>query len=118
MNFGLNDEQRMIKETAARIADTELKPRAAAADKQHHIDEQVLQLLAENGFMGVVAPGEYGGAELDYVAYALILTEIARGCASTATACGPGGSSSATRSRTITTISNGAIPADVPAAVG
>jgi alkylation response protein AidB-like acyl-CoA dehydrogenase len=85
MNFGLNDEQRMIKETAARIADSELKPRAAAADKQHRVDERVLDLLAENGFMGVVAPYEYGGAELDYVAYALILTEISRGCASTAT---------------------------------
>lgn len=34
------------------------------------------------GLMGVAIPEEYGGTGLDYLAYAVALEEISRGCAS------------------------------------
>jgi alkylation response protein AidB-like acyl-CoA dehydrogenase len=79
----LGDEHRMVRDMARRFADQELKPRAAEIDRTHRHNDEVLRKMAENGFMGVAIPAEYGGAGMDYVAYALILTEISRGCAST-----------------------------------
>jgi alkylation response protein AidB-like acyl-CoA dehydrogenase len=68
---------------ARKFADQELKPIAAEIDQTHRHNDEVLRKMAENGFMGVAIPAEYGGAGMDYLAYALILIEISRGCAST-----------------------------------
>ena len=35
------------------------------------------------GLMGVAIDDQYGGAGLDYLAYAIAIEEISRGCAST-----------------------------------
>ncbi|MFY9396868.1 MAG: acyl-CoA dehydrogenase [Desulfomonilia bacterium] len=83
MDFSLSDEHKMVRDMARRFADQELKPIAAEIDQSHRHNDAVLRKMAENGFMGVAIPAEYGGAGMDYVAYALILTEISRGCAST-----------------------------------
>jgi alkylation response protein AidB-like acyl-CoA dehydrogenase len=83
MQFSLSDEHKMVQDMAKKFADNELKPIAADLDKNHRHSDEVIAKMAENGFMGVAAPCEYGGAGMDYVAYALILMEISRGCAST-----------------------------------
>ncbi|HDP26085.1 MAG TPA: acyl-CoA dehydrogenase [Deltaproteobacteria bacterium] len=83
MNFSLSDEHKMVQDMAIRFTDQELKPLAAEIDSTHRHNDEVLRKMAENGFMGVAIPAEYGGAGMDYVSYALILTEISRGCAST-----------------------------------
>jgi len=83
MKFALSDEQKMVQDMARKFADQELKPIAAEIDETHRHNDDVLRKMAENGFMGVAIPAEYGGAGMDYVAYSLILTEISRGCAST-----------------------------------
>ncbi len=82
MDFALSDEHKMVQDMARKFADNELKPIAADVDKNHRHSDDVLRKMGENGFMGVAIPSEYGGAGMDYVAYALILTEISRGCAS------------------------------------
>lgn len=82
MNFALTEEQKMVQDMARKFADQELKPIAAEVDKTHKHSDDVLRKMGENGFMGVAIPSEYGGAGMDYVSYALILTEISRGCAS------------------------------------
>ncbi|HPD21494.1 MAG: acyl-CoA dehydrogenase [Desulfomonilia bacterium] len=83
MDFSLSEEHKMVRDMARKFADQELKPIAARIDQEHRHDDGVLRKMAENGFMGVAIPAEYGGAGMDYVAYALILTEISRACAST-----------------------------------
>ena len=83
MDFSLSEEQKMVQDMARRFSDQELKPIAAQIDQDHKHNDNVLKKMAENGFMGVAIPSEYGGAGMDYMAYALILTEISRGCAST-----------------------------------
>ena len=42
-----------------------------------------IKKLGELGMMAVDVPEEYGGTGLDYLAYAIGLEEISRGCAST-----------------------------------
>jgi alkylation response protein AidB-like acyl-CoA dehydrogenase len=83
MDFALSEEHKMVRDMAKRFADQELKPIAAELDQSHRHSDEVVKKMAEQGFMGVAIPAEYGGAGMDYMAYALILTEISRGCAST-----------------------------------
>jgi alkylation response protein AidB-like acyl-CoA dehydrogenase len=86
MNLDLNEEQKLIQDTAREFAQAELEPVAASLDQQD--DEDVfhdnLKKLAELGFMGLNISDEYGGAEAGVVAFSVALTEIARACASTA----------------------------------
>ncbi len=83
MQFSLSDEHKMVQDMARKFVDKELKPVAAQLDKDHRHSDAIIAQMAEMGFMGVAAPCEYGGAGMDYLAYALILIEISRGCAST-----------------------------------
>jgi len=82
LNFALTEEQQMVKETAARIADDDLKPKAAYFDENHQHPAEACATLGELGFMGIAVPEEYGGAGMDYVSYVLALSEISRGDAS------------------------------------
>ncbi|MBL6990560.1 MAG: acyl-CoA dehydrogenase [Bacteriovoracaceae bacterium] len=72
-----------IREMAAKFADKELAPLAAQIDKEAAIPPSVIKKLSENGFMGIFIPEEYGGSGMDYTAYAIIMEELSRGCAST-----------------------------------
>jgi len=86
MNFDLTEEQKIIQDTAARFAKRELEPVAAELDqtKNREILKNNLRKLAELGFMGLNVDPEYGGTAAGAVAFSLAMTEIGRGCASTA----------------------------------
>ena len=86
MKLDLNEEQKLIQETAREFAQAELEPVAAGLDQQD--DQETfhdnLKKLAELGFMGLNISDEYGGAEAGVIAFSVAITEIARACASTA----------------------------------
>jgi alkylation response protein AidB-like acyl-CoA dehydrogenase len=87
MDLDLSDEQHLIQETAREFAQDELAPIAAGLDRDQ-IGREVflvnLRKLAELGFMGLNIREDYGGTEAGAVAFSLAVTELARGCASTA----------------------------------
>lgn len=86
MNLSLNEEQSMIQAMARKFALTELMPVAEQLDKQDDRETLLAKLkkLAELGFMGINIDAAYGGTEAGSVAFSLAITELARGCASTA----------------------------------
>lgn len=86
MFLDLNEEQKLIRDTARQFAAAELVPLAAALDRgeQHERFLENLKKLAELGFMGLNVKADYGGSEAGVVAFSVALTEIARACASTA----------------------------------
>ena len=86
MEFKLNDEQKMIQETARSFAQKELEPVADKLDKTKDsaIIIENVKKLAQLGFMGLCIPECYGGPQAGAVAYSLALTEIGKACASTA----------------------------------
>ena len=84
MDFEFNDTQRMVRDTARAYAERVLRPRASEFEANQKIPREVLREMAGLGLMGVNLPSELGGAEAGTVAYSLAMTEIARGCASTA----------------------------------
>jgi len=85
MEYLLTEEQKMARDMARKFVDKELKPIADRLDREHTHSPEVLKALAEMGVFGVAVPEEYGGGGMDYVSYALIVTEISRGCAGTGT---------------------------------
>ncbi|MDP6958687.1 MAG: acyl-CoA dehydrogenase [Planctomycetota bacterium] len=80
--ISLTEEEKLVQETARDFADKELKPIAGEIDRKGAIPKEILQKMAELGFMGVTTPEEYGGAGLSNLCLALIQMEINRGCAS------------------------------------
>ncbi len=86
MNFTYTEEQQMIQDAARQFAEGELAPVAAELDAtgNREILLSNLRKLAELGFMGLNVSSEYGGTEAGVIAFSLAVTEIAKGCASTA----------------------------------
>lgn len=86
MDFELTEEQKIIQDMAAKFARNELEPVAAELDetKNRDILKSNLKKLAELGFMGLAVDPEYGGSGAGTVAFSLVMTELGRGCASTA----------------------------------
>ncbi len=86
MFLELNEEQKLIQETAREFAKAELEPLAARLDREDDRPAFLANLkkLAELGFMGLNVSAEYGGSEAGVVAFSVAMTEIARACASTA----------------------------------
>jgi alkylation response protein AidB-like acyl-CoA dehydrogenase len=80
IDFELTDEQRLIRETARDFADGEIVPRARENDRNEHFDTELVQKIADMGFLGAIVPEEHGGRGVDYRTYALIVEEIGRGC--------------------------------------
>ncbi len=75
----LTDEEELIHSTAAAFSREVLKPGAAARDKAHAIEPEVLRQLGELGFLGMRTSEDWGGVGCSYVAYASALMEIAAG---------------------------------------
>lgn len=80
MDFQLSEEQRMIRETARSFVDKEVIPHVKSWEEKGEIPRSVTDRVAELGFFGMPIPEEYGGAGMDYVSFALVVEEIARGC--------------------------------------
>jgi alkylation response protein AidB-like acyl-CoA dehydrogenase len=83
MDFALTEEQQMVREMAARFAEAEIRPKAAALDESHAHPADIVNQLGELKMLGIAVPEEYGGGGMDYVSYVLALIEISKGCAST-----------------------------------
>ena len=85
IDFELTDEQRLIRETARDFTNNEIVPRARENDRNERFDLELVQMLADMGFLGAIVSEEYGGRGLDYRTYALIVEEIGRGDSSART---------------------------------
>ena len=84
MNFELNEEQSLIREMVRNFAETEIAPSARQRDEEERFDRSLMfDKLGELGLTGIVFPEKYGGAEADYISYAIAVEELSRVCAST-----------------------------------
>ena len=83
MDFKLNDEQQMVRETIREFAEAEIKPGVMERDEKAQFPAEVIKKLGELGFMGMQVPEQYGGTEMDALSYVITLEEVARVDAST-----------------------------------
>nr|CCA22323.1 shortchain specific acylCoA dehydrogenase putative [Albugo laibachii Nc14] len=80
---GLPEEHVMLRDMVQQYVSKNLAPIAGDLDREHRFPEKQVKELGEMGLMGIDIKEEYGGAGLDYLAYAIALEEVSRGCAST-----------------------------------
>ena len=75
----LSEEERAVRDTVRRWVDDAVMPIIA----EHYLDgrfpTQLIPEMAELGMLGANLPAEYGCAELNNVAYGLIMQELERG---------------------------------------
>jgi alkylation response protein AidB-like acyl-CoA dehydrogenase len=74
----LTAEQRDIKNAAREFAEKEFKDIARELEAKQEFDDRIWKKAAENGFLGVFIPEEYGGQGLGHFEQCLILEEFAR----------------------------------------
>lgn len=79
MDLEISPEHRQIQETVSTFVDEEIIPVASEIDKTDQFPAELLDEMGELGLLGMPFPEEYGGAGLDYHAYATCLAEISRG---------------------------------------
>jgi butyryl-CoA dehydrogenase len=83
MDIQLTEEQKQVRDLCREFAARELAPNARKWDEEHLFPRDAVKQLGEMGLMGVAVPGEWGGAGMDNVSYAVAMEEISRGCAGT-----------------------------------
>lgn len=78
MDFELNEDQQLLKQTVRAFAEAEIAPHARLWDERQEFPREVFTKLGELGLMGVVWPAEYGGAGLSTLDYAIVMEELSR----------------------------------------
>ncbi len=86
MEFSLNEEQELIRQTARDFAQRELLPKAAARDLSGEFPDAELAALAKLGLMGVNVPEQWGGSAAGAMAFSVVMQELAKADASVAVA--------------------------------
>lgn len=86
MDFQLNDEQRMLKETVHRFLQKKIVPLASDLDRQGPLSKErahsFLKQLVPFGYLGSTVPEDAGGAGLTFLTYGLLMEELRRAYAS------------------------------------
>ncbi|MFB6122243.1 MAG: acyl-CoA dehydrogenase family protein [Haloferacaceae archaeon] len=79
VNSGLTEDQRALREDLRAFAVEEIRPHAAAADREESFPEGVWDALADRGLTGLTVPEQYGGLDADRTTYSLVNEEVAYG---------------------------------------
>lgn len=74
----LSDDERMIRDSAAAFAKSELLPRIEEAYLEEAVQPELFRMMGQAGLLGVTLPEKYGAAEASYVSYGLVAREVER----------------------------------------
>ncbi len=86
MDYFLTEEQQMIKDLAAQIADELIIPHRAELDETEEYPTEILDAVAQADLFGIYIPEEYGGFGSGCFEIVLALEQFGRGCTGIATA--------------------------------
>ena len=80
MNFGFNDEQELLRSTARKFLDNECPSMTVRTlmEAPEGMTPELWKKLAEQGWLGLIAPEEYGGMALGIVDLVVLLEEMGR----------------------------------------
>ncbi|GAA2879265.1 acyl-CoA dehydrogenase family protein [Pseudonocardia halophobica] len=79
MDFQLNDEQRLFRDTLRDFVDKEIVPVARDWEQSGRYPTEIVEGMKQLGLFGLAVPEEYGGLAADTVSFALTFEEISRG---------------------------------------
>lgn len=76
MDFSLNQEQKMIRDSVRKFVQEQIMPHTRTWEKEAAFPRSLLHKMGELGYLGVPIPEEYGGAGLDYISEAIVFEEV------------------------------------------
>jgi glutaryl-CoA dehydrogenase len=74
----LEEEERLISDSAAAFATEHLLPRVENAYLNETVEPEIFRLMGQTGLLGITVPEQYGGVGASYVAYGLVAREVER----------------------------------------
>lgn len=74
----LTEEHHMIRKTVRDFAEREIKPVARELDEKEEFSVGLTKKMGELGLFGLRTPHEYGGMDMDTLAYVIAIEELAR----------------------------------------
>ena len=80
MNYFLTEEQQMIKDLAAKIADEKIAPVALQYDEEGIFPHEIVKVLAQSDLCGVYIDEKYGGLGGGVFEMSLVVEELSRAC--------------------------------------
>jgi len=80
MEFGLNENQKMIAQMVRDFAEKEVKPFMNKWDEEEFFPVDTMKKLGELGLLGIYIPEEYGGSGFSYDEYVTALIELGKVC--------------------------------------
>ena len=79
MDFTLNEEQQLYRDSLRDFTDKEIRPVAREWEQSGREPVEIVDQMKQMGLFGLTVPEEYGGLEVDAVSFALTFEEISRG---------------------------------------
>jgi butyryl-CoA dehydrogenase len=83
MDFNLTEEHQLIRQSVREFCDRYVCPIADEVDQEPRFPAETVKKLAEQDWLGIPYPVEYGGAGSDYLSYVIVVEELSRACATT-----------------------------------
>ncbi|MDQ1285574.1 MAG: hypothetical protein QG663_988, partial [Thermodesulfobacteriota bacterium] len=82
--YGFNEEEKMLRRTVQRLAKEKVAPGASKRDIDGEFAYEMVELMKENGLLGIDFPSEYGGMEAGLISLCIVIEEFAKVDAATA----------------------------------
>src|SRR6202162_753241 len=84
MDIGLSQDEIALQQRARAFSHDVVRPRAAAIDRDEQYPWDIVQALAEAGFLGMTMPKALGGKDASFLDAVLVIEEMAKSCTVTA----------------------------------
>lgn len=78
MRYGLTEEQDLIKQSVKEFVAEYVVPVAKAIDHTALYPANIFEQMAEYDYLGAYLPEKYGGAEIGFLSYIVIIEELAK----------------------------------------
>ncbi len=88
MEYEHSDEIKLLRQTVRDFVNKEIRPIASAIDEEERVPIEVVKKAGELGLLAVPFPEKYGGLDMGITGYCVLMEELNRACASTATIIG------------------------------
>lgn len=82
LNYQLGETYDLLRHNVQQFAQNEIAPLAAKIDIDNTFPNHLWRKFGDMGLLGITAGEEYGGANMGYLAHAIVMEEISRASAS------------------------------------
>ncbi|MEQ8973604.1 MAG: acyl-CoA dehydrogenase family protein [Coleofasciculus sp. C1-SOL-03] len=82
MKLELTPQQNQARSEFKAFVDEVIVPDANRCDREEHTPPELIEKLAQQGYLGAGLPKDRGGTGMDMITYGLLNEEIGRGCSS------------------------------------